>query len=125
FLPPAFSDFRVESGGVGAGTVTRFKVTAGGRTREYRMQVAEPEPGRGMAEARTRSSKGTTTTGSPRGRGGFVRDAFGWERRGAGHDRVGYRLEHGHNADGLRAGRRVFGADLFGMGRSGRDRRPV
>ena len=29
FLPPAFSDFRVESGGVGAGTVTRFKVTAG------------------------------------------------------------------------------------------------
>ena len=32
FLPPAFSDFRVESGGVGAGTVTRFKVTAGGRT---------------------------------------------------------------------------------------------
>ena len=32
---PAFSDFRVESGGVGAGTITRFKVTAGGRTREY------------------------------------------------------------------------------------------
>jgi hypothetical protein len=27
FLPPAFSDFRVESGGVGAGTITRFKVT--------------------------------------------------------------------------------------------------
>jgi len=46
FLPPAFSDFRVESGGVGAGTITRFKVTAGGRTREYRTVVAEPEPGR-------------------------------------------------------------------------------
>ncbi len=46
FLPPAFSDFRVESGGTGAGTITRFTVTAGGRTREYRMKVDEPEPGR-------------------------------------------------------------------------------
>ena len=24
FLPPAFSDFQIESGGVGAGTITRF-----------------------------------------------------------------------------------------------------
>jgi hypothetical protein len=46
FLPPAFSDFQVESGGIGAGTITRFTVTAGGRARQYRMQVAEPEPGR-------------------------------------------------------------------------------
>ena len=46
FLPPAFSEFEVESGGVGHGTITRFKVTAAGRTREYRMRVAEPEPGR-------------------------------------------------------------------------------
>jgi hypothetical protein len=29
FLPPAFSNFEVEAGGVGAGTVTRFKMTAG------------------------------------------------------------------------------------------------
>ena len=36
FLPPAFSDFQVESGGVGAGTVIRYKLTAGGRTREFR-----------------------------------------------------------------------------------------
>jgi hypothetical protein len=46
FLPPAFSDFQVESGGVGTGSVTRFKVTAGGRTRDYHMTVDEPEPGR-------------------------------------------------------------------------------
>jgi hypothetical protein len=46
FLPPAFSEFEVESGGVGHGTITRFKVAAGGRTREYRMRVAEPEPHR-------------------------------------------------------------------------------
>lgn len=65
FLPPAFSDFRVESGGVGAGTVTRFKVTAGGRTREYQMKVAEPEPGRVLTESDT-SSSAVTTFRSPR-----------------------------------------------------------
>ena len=56
FLPPAFSDFHVESGGVGAGSVTRFKVTAGGRTREYHMTVDEPEPGRVLRESDQSSS---------------------------------------------------------------------
>jgi hypothetical protein len=56
FLPPAFSDFQVEPGGVGAGTVTRFKMTAGGRTRQYRMKVAEPEPGRVLTESDMDSS---------------------------------------------------------------------
>ena len=67
FLPPAFSGFRVESGGVGAGTITRFTMTAGGRTREYRMKVAEPEPGRILAESDTGSSAVTTFTVSPEG----------------------------------------------------------
>ena len=62
FLPPAFSDFQVESGGTGAGTITRFKVTAGGRTRDYRMKVDEPEPGRVLTESDTASSMVTTTT---------------------------------------------------------------
>ena len=56
FLPPAFSDYHVEAGGVGAGSVTRFKVTAGGRTREYHMTVDEPEPGRVLRESDQRSS---------------------------------------------------------------------
>jgi uncharacterized protein YndB with AHSA1/START domain len=56
FLPPAFSDFHVESGGVGTGSVTRFKVTAGGRTREYHMTVDEPEPGRVLRESDQNSS---------------------------------------------------------------------
>ena len=43
FLPPAFSEFRVEEGGVGAGTVHSFKMTAGGRVRDFRMRVAEPD----------------------------------------------------------------------------------
>lgn len=67
FLPPPFLDFQVESGGIGAGTVTRFKVTAGGRTRQYRMTVAEPEPGRILTESDESSSLVTTTTVTPQG----------------------------------------------------------
>ena len=83
FLPPAFSDFRVESGGFGAGTVTRFKVTAGGRTREYQMKVAEPEPGRVLTESDTGSSLVTTTTVSPRDNGvaGADLHCLGWRGR--------------------------------------------
>jgi uncharacterized protein YndB with AHSA1/START domain len=65
FLPPAFSDFHVESGGVGAGSVTRFKVTAGGRTREYHMIVDEPEPGRVLRESDQDSSLITKFTVDP------------------------------------------------------------
>jgi Polyketide cyclase / dehydrase and lipid transport len=82
FLPPAFSDFQVESGGVGAGTVTRFKVTAGGRTREYRNVVAEPEPGRVLTESDTRSSAVTTFTVSPRGAASLVRISTAWDGAG-------------------------------------------
>jgi uncharacterized protein YndB with AHSA1/START domain len=45
FLPPAFSDFRVEEGGVGADTVHSFRMTVGGRARVFRMRVDEPDPG--------------------------------------------------------------------------------
>lgn len=65
FLPPAFSDFHVESGGVGTGTIT-FKVTAGGRTRDYRMTVDEPEPGRVLRESDNNSSLITKFTVTPR-----------------------------------------------------------
>jgi hypothetical protein len=82
FLPPAFSDFRVESGGVGAGTITRFKVTAGGRTREYRNVVAEPEPGRILTESDTGSSAVTTFTVSPQGASSLVRISTTWDGAG-------------------------------------------
>jgi len=82
FLPPAFSDFRVESGGVGAGTVTTFKVTAGGRTREYRNVVAEPEPGRTLTESDTGSSAVTTFTVSPQGTASLVRISTAWDGAG-------------------------------------------
>ena len=78
YLPAAFSDVQVESGGTGAGTVTRFKVTAGGRTREYRMRVDEPEPGRVLTESDTGSSLVTTTTVSPQGGASLVQISTSW-----------------------------------------------
>jgi uncharacterized protein YndB with AHSA1/START domain len=81
-LPPAFSDLRVEAGGVGAGTVITFQITAGGRTRAYRMQVAEPEPGRVLTETDLGSSLVTTFTVTPEGDASRVRIASRWEGAG-------------------------------------------
>jgi hypothetical protein len=79
FLPPAFSGFQVESGGVGAGTITRFTVNAGGHRRVYRMRVTEPEPGRVLVESDTNSSLVTTTTVTPDGSASRVRISTTWD----------------------------------------------
>jgi uncharacterized protein YndB with AHSA1/START domain len=79
FLPPAFSDFQVEEGGVGAGTVTRFKVTAGGRTRDYHMRITEPEPGRTLVETDIESSLVNTFNVQPQGDKSLVRIATSWD----------------------------------------------
>jgi uncharacterized protein YndB with AHSA1/START domain len=67
FLPPAFSDLAVEEGGVGAGTIIRFRLTVGGRSRLYRPRVAEPTPGRVLTESDLESSAVTTFTVTPDG----------------------------------------------------------
>jgi hypothetical protein len=82
FLPPAFADFEVETGGVGAGTIVTFKVNAGGRSRDYRMQVAEPEPGRQLTESDLKSSLVTTFTVNPQGDGCRVSISTTWEGAG-------------------------------------------
>ena len=79
FLPPAFSDFRVEEGGVGTGSVTRFAVTAGGRTRNYRMRVTEPDPGRTLVESDANSSLVTTFHVEPQGGKSLVRISTSWD----------------------------------------------
>jgi hypothetical protein len=81
-LSPAFSGFVVECGGVGAGTVVRFKVTAGGHSREYRMEVSEPDPGRVIRESDTNSSLVTTFTVTAEGSGSRVRIATEWDGAG-------------------------------------------
>lgn len=82
FLPPEFSHFEVESGGVGAGTVTRFALTAGGRTRAYRMTMDEPQPGRVITESDTGSSLVTTFTVLAEGTSSRVTISTLWQGAG-------------------------------------------
>jgi carbon monoxide dehydrogenase subunit G len=82
FLPPAFTDFQVESGGVGAGTVLRYKLTVGGRTSEHRVTVAEPEPGRVLTESGAGSNAVTTFTVVPEGGASRVRIYSAWDAAG-------------------------------------------
>jgi uncharacterized protein YndB with AHSA1/START domain len=82
FLPDNFSDFETLEGGVGAGTVHRFKVTAGGRTREYTMRVEEPEPGRTIIENDQNSSLVTRFDVTPDGASCRVRLTTTWDGAG-------------------------------------------
>jgi hypothetical protein len=50
FLPPAFSNQEVLSGGIGDGTVIRLNVTLAGRTTSLTARITEPEPGRMLVE---------------------------------------------------------------------------
>jgi hypothetical protein len=72
-LPPAFSNFRVEEGGVGAGTVINFDLKLGGQSHTYRQRVAEPEPGRVLTETDMSTGATTTFTVTPEGDGSRVR----------------------------------------------------
>lgn len=83
FLPPAFSNFQVVCGGTGAGTVTTFRFTAGGRTRDFRMTATEPEPGRRLVETDANSSSVTTFTVDPAADGTSI-VTIGTEWQGAG-----------------------------------------
>jgi hypothetical protein len=82
FLPDGISDFEVVEGGVGAGTVHRFKVTAGGRVRAYLMHVDEPEPGRVITETDQNSSLVTSFTVTPQGDTCTVRIETQWNGAG-------------------------------------------
>jgi uncharacterized protein YndB with AHSA1/START domain len=73
-LPPPFYDFQVEEGGVGAGSVIRFKIDFAGGVRELRMQVTEPEPGRTLVQTDTNGSGLVTTfTVAPQGEQALVK----------------------------------------------------
>jgi hypothetical protein len=58
FLPPAFSNQELLSGGIGDGTVIRLSVSLGGRTSTMTAHISEPEPGRVLVE----NSPGVQTT---------------------------------------------------------------
>ena len=67
WLPPNFSDFRVEEGGAGAGTIFRARVRLGGVNRDFHMRVDEPEPGRVIREVDILAPLVTTWTVTPEG----------------------------------------------------------
>lgn len=82
WLPPAFSDFQVEQGGFGAGTVSRFTMTLGGRSRTFRTEVTEPEPGRVLVETDPAAPSVTTFTVTPEGEQCRVRIETTWPSAG-------------------------------------------
>ncbi len=80
-LPPDFHNFRIESGGVGAGTVFTVDLKTGGRNRTFRMQVEEPQPGHRLEERDLASSLVTAffVQPAPTAGGSIVRIETTWE----------------------------------------------
>jgi hypothetical protein len=67
-LPRAhFLDWMVEEGGIGAGTIVRFRFSAAGRSQLFRMRIEEPVPGRVLVERDLESNAITTIRVDPRG----------------------------------------------------------
>lgn len=62
FLPPEFSEYVVESGGVGAGTVFSCVIVAGGSRTPVTCAVSEPEPGSRIVEQASNMNLHTTFT---------------------------------------------------------------
>jgi hypothetical protein len=83
-LPPrTFRDFEVQRGGTGAGTVISFSMRVLGRTRTFRAEVTEPEPGRTLVESYPGSGEVTTFTVDPAGAGrSSVTITTEWAARG-------------------------------------------
>jgi hypothetical protein len=73
---PPFHSYELEAGGQGAGTIIRFKMTAMGRTENFRGVVTEPQPGRVLVETYSDTRTATTFTVEPHGDGTECRVAF-------------------------------------------------
>ncbi len=80
-LPPAFSNFEVLAGGVGAGTRIRFTLTQAGRAQITEGLVAEPEPGRVLTETYAENGAVTTFTVDPMGHASRLRIETAWASR--------------------------------------------
>ena len=78
-LPPAFSDFRVDEGGIGVGTVTSSKFRMGGQTQVVRTRVSRVERGRLIEEVVLDRPMTTTFAFTPNAAGATVRIETTWE----------------------------------------------
>lgn len=61
-LPPAFTNYQVLAGGIGAGTRIAFSLNMGGRTQSTEGVVTVPDPGRVIVETYPREGMVTTFT---------------------------------------------------------------
>lgn len=80
-----FLGLEVERGGTGAGTLVQFRMRAFGRTRTYRAEITEPQPGRVLAETNLDEQGAVTTfTVAPleRGRRAQVTITTEWSSSG-------------------------------------------
>ena len=80
-LPSAYSDYSVESGGTGEGTVFRYHLSAAGRERDYRMEVVEASAAR-LVEKDQGSSLSTTWTVTAQGASSLVSVVTTWQGAG-------------------------------------------
>ena len=85
WLPPNYSDFAVEQGGVGNGTVFGYKLKVGNRERAYRLAVSEPKRGSILTEKDTGSTLTNTWTVTAQGNSSRVTLRTEWQ----GHGGVG------------------------------------
>jgi hypothetical protein len=77
--PPAFSDFTVLRGGVGAGTEIRFSLDLVGPKQEVTARVEEPDPGRVLSETFPEKSAVARFTVDPVGDQSQVRIEPSWK----------------------------------------------
>jgi uncharacterized protein YndB with AHSA1/START domain len=82
WLVPTYSNFTVEEGGRGDGTVFSYHLSVGSRERDYRMRVTEPEPGSVVRESDANSSLVTIWTVTPGTRGSWVKIETTWQGAG-------------------------------------------
>jgi uncharacterized protein YndB with AHSA1/START domain len=78
-LPPAYSEFKVEAGGVGVGTITSSRFALGGQTRTVRTRVSRVEPGRLIEEIIIDHPMTTTFAFTPTDGGTTVRIQTTWQ----------------------------------------------
>lgn len=82
WLPPAFSDLRVDEGVADEGMIVSYRLKAGTRERNYRMRVADATAEGALTESDTNSSLVNSWTVTPAGAGSRVRIETSWQGAG-------------------------------------------
>ncbi len=82
WLPPNYSDYTVEQGGAGDGTVFGYTLKVGNRERAYRLSVSEPKRGSILTEKDTGSTLTNTWTVTAQGKGSRVTLRTEWQGHG-------------------------------------------